>query len=91
MLMPTNPTPPKNKPVARTVMTLTMIHPVELDPAQMSQSDIAYHLGDGEFVGTRTAIQTSPVPDDEVAGELERLGGDRNWFVKDPEPPIAID
>src|SRR3546814_18321486 len=35
---------PKNQRVAKTVLTLTMLHPVDLDPSQMSEADIAYHL-----------------------------------------------
>src|SRR3546814_4049629 len=40
---------PKNQRVAKTVLTLTMLHPVDLDPSQMSEADIAYHIGEGEI------------------------------------------
>lgn len=69
-----------NQVVAKTVITLTMIHPVDLDPAEMSPADIAYHLDEGEFVGGRTAITTIAVPDHDVQRELKALGNDGTFF-----------
>lgn len=71
---------PKNRSVSKTVLTVTMLHPAELDPAKMSNDDIAYHLGDGEFVGERTAIETNPVADEDVLAELQALGNDGTFF-----------
>jgi hypothetical protein len=80
MINSTNDNEPINQEVAKTVLTFTMIHPVSLDPSEMSNADIAYHLGDGEFIGARTSLVTTPVADSEVASELVLLGGDESFF-----------
>src|SRR3546814_5267233 len=67
---------PKNQRVAKTVLTLTMLHPVDLDPSQMSEADIAYHLGEGEFIGVRTSIETTAIADEDVGAELQQVGGE---------------
>ena len=69
--------------VAKTVITLTMIHPVDLDPAEMSPADIAYHLDGGEFVGGRTSITTTAILDIDVEQELKALGNDGTFFELD--------
>jgi hypothetical protein len=78
---------PKNQAVSKTVMTLTMLHPTALDPSAMSQEDVAYHLGEGEFVGERTSIVTTDVADDKVVEELQALGNDGTYFETQPVPP----
>ena len=79
-----------NQEVSKTVMTVTMLHPTALDPKAMSHEDIAYHLGDGEFVGERTSIVTEPVADDKVVEELQALGNDGSYFEK-PAPASQLD
>ena len=79
----------KNQPVAKTVLTLTMLHPVALDPSQMSEADIAYHLGEGEFVGVRTSIVTVPIADEDVPTELHRLGGEPSFFEASKPSPLT--
>lgn len=74
--------PDQNRAVAKTTLTYTMIHPVELDPAKMNPNDVAYHLDEGEFVGSRTAIETQPLSDDQVEDELNAVGGSREFFKK---------
>lgn len=66
---------PHNEPVAKTIMTLTMLHPASMEPASMSQIDIANHLAGGEFLGVRNAIETTMVADEDVDGEVEAMGG----------------
>jgi len=80
--------PAKNREVAKTTLTYTIIHPAGLHPDKMSPDDIAYHLGDGEFVGARTAIQTTPLPDHEVDAQLQEVGGTPGWFAVEDEGPI---
>lgn len=84
---------PRHQPVAKTSVTYTMIHPQGLDPSKMDPEDIAYHLGDGEFVGARTAVETAPIEDANVAAELEAVGGNPDWFEAENEdaadPEIA--
>ena len=82
--------PPVNKAVAKTSITYTMVHPIELDPAKMDPADIAYHLGDGEFVGARTSLQTTPLEDSDVEAEVEALGGAPGWFKQDEGPTLDV-
>src|SRR3546814_8961066 len=78
---------PKNQRVAKTVLTLTMLHPVDLDPSQMSEADIAYHLGEGEFIGVRTSIETTAIADEDVGAELQKVGGEPSYFeIEKPSP-----
>ncbi|AXK44067.1 hypothetical protein [Erythrobacter aureus] len=72
----------ENRPVAKTTLTYTMVHPAELDPSKMSADDVAYHLGDGDFVGARTAVETTPIEDSQVEAELEAVGGSPEFFKK---------
>lgn len=77
--------PPKYEPVAKTTMTLTMIHPVDLNPVDMTTEGVAYHLNDGEFLGARTSCETTPLNDEDVEGEIEKLGGNTDCFLLTPE------
>lgn len=81
-------TTPKNQSVVITKITYTMIHSQLLDPLKMKPTDVAYHLTDGEFVGARTAIETVPIPDEEVDLQLIKVGGSPGWF-NIPDPALA--
>jgi hypothetical protein len=73
--------PAKNREVAKTTLTYTMVHPAGLSPEKMRPEDIAYHLGDGEFVGARTSIVTEPLADEAVDPQLAELGGTPGYFA----------
>lgn len=68
-----------NEPVSRTTMTLVMLHPSGLDPANMNPHDLAAHLT-GDFVSARTESRTDPVADEDVDAEIEALGGAPGYF-----------
>jgi hypothetical protein len=70
-----------NEPVSKTVMTLTMVHPTSLDPQRMDVIDIANHMTAGEFVGTKTLVETNPVADEKVDAEVTALGGNAGFFA----------
>lgn len=80
----------KNQPVAKTVMTLTMIHPESFDPSKMSATDVAYHIDHGEFVGVQTSSQTTDIADEDVASELKLLGNDGTYFESERDPLIDL-
>src|SRR3546814_19657322 len=52
---------PKNQRVAQTLLTLTMLHPVDLDPSQMTEADIPYPPGEGELIGVQPSIKTTTI------------------------------
>lgn len=70
-----------NEPVSKTVMTLTMVHPTSLDPQGMDVIDIANHMTMGEFVGTKTRVETTAVEDAQVDAEVTALGGNPGFFA----------
>jgi len=75
-----------NQDVSRTTITYSVLHPTALDPSAMSDVDVANHMANGEFIGTRTSVETSPVPAADVDGEVEALGGVRGFFAEGPAP-----
>jgi hypothetical protein len=76
-------TPTANEPVSLTTMTLVMVHPSGLQPAEMNYHDLAAHLT-GDFVAARTSTRTDEIADDQVDAEIEALGGAPGYFRRQP-------
>lgn len=70
-----------NIEVSRTTITYSMLHPTALDPASMSDVDIANHMSAGEFLGERTGVETVPVAPEDVDAEVERRGAASGFFA----------
>lgn len=70
-----------NQDVSRTTITYSVLHPTALDPSVMSDVDVANHMANGEFLGTRTKVETERVPADEVDAEVEARGAARGFFA----------
>jgi hypothetical protein len=75
-----------NQEVSRTTIVYSVLHPTALDPSVMSDVDVANHMASGEFIGTRTSVETAPVPAADVDAEVEALGGIRGFFAEGPRP-----
>lgn len=70
-----------NQEVSRTTITYSVLHPTALDPSGMTDVDVANHLAGGEFLGSRTIVETTAVAADEVDAEVEALGGVKGFFA----------
>ncbi len=70
-----------NQDVSTTTITYSVMHPTSLDPAKMSDIDIANHMTSGEFLGTRVSMETEALDPGKVDAEVEARGGMKGFFA----------
>lgn len=78
-----------NQDVSTTVITYTVLHPTSLDPSRMSDVDVANHMTNGEFLGRRESVVTTPVPAENVDAEVEAAGGVKGFFSESGTGPFG--
>jgi len=64
----------------KTLITVTVLHTEDFDPATSTLAEIAYEMGEGHAVGAFAIASSEIVAPDAIKGELLAVGNDGEFF-----------
>jgi len=71
-----------NEPVTRTVLSIEILHPSDLDPSGMTHAEMAGYTEMGQLVAKTSVESSIEIGDDAVDGELVALGALPGHFAR---------
>lgn len=76
-----------NEAVSQTVLTVSIVHPSDIDPKSMSLTEIEGYTAMGQFVTQTQVASSKDIEDGQVDVTLEKIGAQPGHFAK-PESLI---
>ncbi len=74
-----------NEPVTRTVLSIAILHPSDMDPSEMTHAEMAGYTEMGQLVARTSVESSTEIGDEAVDAELVALGAQPGHFAR-PEP-----